>query len=71
MTPKDLDKFLKVCKKYGVVELSLDSFKVKIDSYSSAQAPKSLPTTDNVASTPDVTEEDVMFWSSPAASAQE
>ena len=71
MTPRDLDRLLKVCKKYGVTELATSDFKVKIDSYSPAQAPKVVSDSVDVATPKDLTEEDVMFWSSPSASSQE
>ncbi len=74
MSIKELEKYMKLCRKHGVLELRLEGVELKLDAHAPitprklGKAEKQAPATDT-ASEGSYSEEDALFWSStPIAS---
>jgi len=67
MTPKELSEYIEVCKKHGVIELTLDTLSFKLDPYTNVEPPQ-LNKPKDPASDPSTEEqysdEDILLWSS-------
>ena len=66
MTPKDLEALSKVCRKYGIVDLSIQGVSLKFDpNHKVTEAAKKLvEKAQDAIETPELTEEEVLFYSS-------
>jgi hypothetical protein len=68
MSPKELEQYLKVCRRHGVTYLCIDGVSVTLDL---AHAPSRTTPTPQVSEpsdspTPELSEEDILNWSAGA-----